>query len=95
MQAAVQKEADVLLALKKQFKELTGKDYAPPSYKSKDKGNKGKSEQKQNKKEDTSKTMPPVTQEVKLSPEAEDLLKKITEQGDTVRGLKTSSAPKV
>ena len=74
---------------------MTGKDYSPNSDSSKSKKpTKDEKKDNQNKGNKDSK-MAPTISTAGLSPEAENLLKKVSEQGDVVRNLKTSAAPKV
>ena len=67
-------------------------EYAPPSDNSKGKKSAKEEKKQKGKKEEK---MAPTVSAASSSPEAENLLKKISEQGDAVRQLKTSSAPKV
>ena len=90
-QEDVQKEVKVLLEAKAQYKNITGKDYAPPSD-NKKKGGQEKSG-KQNKKPENK--MAPVSSAENSNPAAESLLKSISEQGEKVRKLKSASASKV
>ena len=84
---------DLLLAAKAEYRQLTGKDYAPPSD---NKAKKGEKEAKKgNQKEEKKGSMAPTASAAASTPEAQDLLKKIGEQGEAVRNLKTGSAPKV
>ncbi len=87
----MQKEVKVLLEAKAQYKNITGKDYAPPSD-NKKKGGQEKSG-KQNKKPENK--MAPVSSAENSNPAAESLLKSISEQGEKVRKLKSASASKV
>ena len=93
LQEEIQKEVQLLLAAKADYKQLTGKDYAPPSD---NKAKKGEKEAKKEKKgEEKKETMAPTASAAASTPEAQDLLKKISAQGEAVRNLKTGSAPKV
>lgn len=87
-------QVKVLLEAKADYKNLTGKDYAPPSD---NKKKSGKENNTKNKKESiqNEEKMAPVSNAANASPEAEKLLKSISDQGEQVRTLKSAAAPKV
>lgn len=76
-----------LLALKSQYKTLTGVEYKPTN------ASASGSAQKENKKPVSAPASASTTSA--SSDEAEKLAQKITEQGDKVRDLKAKPAPKV
>ncbi len=74
---------------------MTGKDYSPPSDNKKKGGQEKDQKQSGKKKTETKSNMAPVSNAQSSNPAAESLLKEISEQGEKVRNLKSSSAPKV
>ena len=82
-----------LLALKEKYKKLTGVDYKPASASTSSSSN---SAQKENKKPASAPAAAASATTTTTSAEAEQLLEKITKQGDKVRELKANkSAAKV
>eukprot|EP00794_Sanderia_malayensis_P017780 gene17780-19556_t len=100
----IQVEVKALLDAKAEYKKLTGKDYTPPSASdSKKKGGEEEKKEKQAKsdkdkqqqqQQGTKSNMAPVSDAKPSNPAAEQLLKRISEQGEKVRSLKSASAPK-
>lgn len=87
LQEQVSAEVATLLKLKSSYKDMTGEEFAPAG--------KGKQDKKKEKKTDKAVTKPEAAVVTAPSKEANELKSAITKQGDKVRELKTSGAPKV
>ena len=75
---------------------MTGKDYTPASdNKSKKSGKEEKKDKSKKEEKKGEKMAPTVNTGGELSQEAQELLKKVSEQGDAVRKLKADSASQV
>lgn len=85
-------DVQVLKDLKEKYKKSTGREYVAPGA-----GNTSGSSKDRSKEKKTNMAPTPVSNTAveNLSPEAEAIVKRITEQGDKIRVMKSEKAAKV